>query len=120
MTAKFREYRLSSEGISPGQHREQEVLRINDIADELERLTIQYEALTDDDTDGVERRRRKIRMQRNALNTELGLFMARLGEVDRLRKLQRLPFSARVRELRSYVQTTLETARSIALPPASR
>lgn len=105
--AKFREYRLRIEGISPGQNREQEVHRVGAIADELDRLTQRYEGMVDDDSASALRSRREIRKQRAALATELGLFMARLGEVDRLRAIERRPFAARVALLREYVHAAL-------------
>ncbi|HEX7667118.1 MAG TPA: hypothetical protein VF407_21455, partial [Polyangiaceae bacterium] len=57
-------------------------------------------------------RRKQLRQARNATLLQVKVILARLGEVDRLHAIERLPFEQKIAELESY----LEKARDKYVP----
>lgn len=102
VVTRFREYRKQTESLSPEQDRAAEMRLLGELADKLEQATTEY----DKQAPGMvgDARRRELRRVRGDIMLELGLLLARLGEVERLRELEKLPFSARAASVRAYVQ----------------
>lgn len=98
---RFREYRKQTESLSPDQDRAAELQLLGELADRLEQATTEY----DKQSPGVvgDARRRELRRVRGDVMLELGLLLARLGEVERLRDLEKLPFSARPASVRAVI-----------------
>jgi hypothetical protein len=99
---RFREYRKQTESMSPEHDRAAELALLGELADKLERSTAEY----DKQAPGLvgDARRRELRRVRGDLMLEIGLLLARLGEVERLRELEKLPFSGRAASIRAYIQ----------------
>ena len=102
VVTRFREYRKQTESLSPEHDRAAEMKLLGELADKLEQATVEY----DKQVPGMvgDARRRELRRVRGDLMLELGLLLARLGEVERLRDLEKLPFSARAASVRAYIQ----------------
>ena len=71
------------------------------LANTLERVVGEYDSLSPGGA-GDEKRRELRRVRGDAM-IEVGLLLARLGEVDRLREIEKLPFGARAASVRVYV-----------------
>jgi hypothetical protein len=101
---RFKEYRKKTESLSPEQDRAAELGLLKQQTDQLDEISREYDRLAAGAAGDA--RRRELRRLRGELMVEIGLLLARLGEVDRLRDLEKLPFSARAARLRAYLDET--------------
>lgn len=101
VVARFRDYRKKTESLSPEHNRLAELKVLAELADTLERVVGEY----DSQSPGVvgDAKKRELRRVRSDAMIEIGLHLARLGEVDRLREIEKLPFAARAASVRVYV-----------------
>ena len=98
---RFKEYRRKTESLSPEGDRAAELALLREQADRLDAITAEY----DSQKPGVvgDAKKRELRRLRGELMVEIGLLMARLGEVTRLRDIEKLPFSARTEQIRAFL-----------------
>ncbi len=102
IVVRFKEYRKKTESLSPAGNRAAELGLLEGGANELDELAREYDGLGHGDK--ADARRRELRRKRSELMVEIGLLLARLGEVEFLRTVEKMPFGARADQLRRFVE----------------
>ena len=98
---RFRDYRKKTESLSPANNRSDELESLATLAADLEKFSGEYDAIAAGASGDT--RRRELRRLRGDVMIELGLLLARLGEVERLRDIEKLPFAARAKAVRVFL-----------------
>ena len=104
VVARFRDYRKKTESLSPEGNRIAELRVLSELSSTLERVVGEYDGQPPGNVGDA--RRRELRRVRADAMIEIGLVLARLGEVERLRELEKLPFGARAASIRVFVAET--------------
>lgn len=99
ITERFREYRQLASAMSPADARAEERRRLRLAMEELSRADRAYEAAAPATTE-----RRVFRRERSLAMADITIYLARLGEVDRLKKIETMSFAARVDALAAYLE----------------
>ena len=95
---RFSEHRKNVSETSPAFGRREERARLSQAVEQLARATKAYDA-----SQPVTPERRVLRRERLLAMAEVNLLLARLGEVDRVKKLEPMAFAAKVEALTSYL-----------------
>ena len=109
---KFNRYKKGSVAPTPGMRRDSELSELGRLAGRLRELNAAY--------DGRARKagsygldKKQARQQRNQTMLEINVVLARLGEVDLVGRLERLPFERKVDEVERYVSVSRELNKAI-------
>lgn len=100
ISERFRRYKKDIQSAVPDEGRSSEHKRLEELAKALGEQQVSFERAERDDDSG---RKREMRKAREATFLEIKVLMARLGEVERLAKLDKLPFGQKVNELTKYL-----------------
>jgi hypothetical protein len=74
------------------------------LANELRDLHQQFESVSSAWSDDGHARKKQLRQARSVALLQVKVLLARLGEVDRLAQLERLPFERKIEQLEGYLQ----------------
>lgn len=99
VSARFADYRKRVSEISPLRGRAEERSRLREAASALLAATGAYDRAQPTSVE-----KRAFRRARNEAMTEASLWLARLGEVERLRELETLPYAERARRMLAMVE----------------
>jgi hypothetical protein len=69
-------------------------------------LHVQFESVASAWSDDEHARKKHLRQARAVALLQVKVLLARLGEVDRLAQLERLPFERKIEQLEGYLQET--------------
>jgi hypothetical protein len=111
---RFRDYHAQVRARVPDATHARERERIAELTSQLRQEHEQYEAAARSWTRDAEEKKKALRVARERTVLELQVMLARLGEVERARELDRLPFEAKLSRLESF----LEEARDKYVTPA--
>ena len=112
IVAHFQQYRSQLKTTVPDATRTHERERIGALAKQLRAQHDAFEKASDGWSGGDLASKKELRQARAATLLEVNLLLARLGEVERLRAIERLPFDRKVSEIESY----LEDAERVYMP----
>lgn len=104
---RFREYRRIASEMSPARGRADERTRLRLAVEELSRATRAY-----DNSDPVSAERRVHRRERALAWADVSIYLARLGEVDRMRQLETTGFAGRLDALYTFLEEAERKARA--------
>lgn len=107
---RFARYKREVASTSPEAGRAQELASLAELARRLAEQNSAFERANRDWSSQAARDKRRLRNERSETILELNVLLARLGEVDLVSNLERLPFAQKVGELERY----LGKAKSIA------
>jgi hypothetical protein len=112
----FREYHEQNRQSSPDATRARERETIACLVSRLKSEHTEYEQVAEDWSREARDRKKELRAARARTLLDLNVLLARLGEVETLRELERLPFDKKI----PFLATFLEEARRkyVAPPPA--
>ncbi len=102
---RFARYKKELQGGALDEARSFEHKRLDELAGELATQQAAFEEAERKDESSKKRAARKAR---EAVLLEVKVLMARLGEVERVNVIERLPFSKKVAELRKYLEEARE------------
>ena len=105
---RFRTYREQVKSAAPDATRTKERERVAQLTARLRREHDEYERLAQAWTREAEEKRKSLRKTRTQTLLDLQVVLARLGEVDRLKELERLPFERKVVHLESFLEEARE------------
>jgi hypothetical protein len=101
---RFRLYREQVKATAPDATRARERQRIADLASKLRREHDAYERASASWSREAAERKKELRRARAQTLLDIRVELARLGEVERLDRIERLPFEAKVIELESFLE----------------
>lgn len=99
ITERFQAYRKTASELSPANGRAAERARLRAAIEEMQRATRAY-----DHAPSASPERRVHRRERALAMADVAIYLSRLGEVDRLRQLEKLPFAGRIEALFSFLE----------------
>jgi DNA repair protein RadA len=105
---RFRTYREQVKAAAPDATRANERERVAQLTARLRREHDECERLAQSWTREAEQKRKSLRKTRAQTLLDLQVVLARLGEVDRLKELERLPFERKVAHLESFLEEARE------------
>jgi hypothetical protein len=114
VVARFREYHAQVRSRVPDATHAPERARIAELASRLRREHDQHEAAARGWSPEASEKKKELRDARTRTLLEIQILLARLGEVERLKELERLPFEQKLTQLESF----LEEARNKYVTPA--
>jgi ElaB/YqjD/DUF883 family membrane-anchored ribosome-binding protein len=79
---------------------------LSKLATELRELHQQFESVSSAWSEDDHARKKHLRQARAVALLQVKVLLARLGEVDRLAQLERLPFERKIEQLEGYLQET--------------
>jgi hypothetical protein len=97
---RFKKYKKDVQSAVPDEGRSAEHNRLEELAKQLSEQHALFERAERDDDSS---RKREMRKARDATFLEVKVLMARIGEVERLAKIDKLPFGNKVTELTKYL-----------------
>jgi hypothetical protein len=104
VVARFREYRDQVRGAVPDATRAHERERIAELTTRLRREHYEYELAAQGWTREADEKKRELRRARGQTLLDITVMLARLGEVDRLKEIERLPFERKLAHLESFLE----------------
>ena len=104
---RFRVYHEQMRLAVPDATRAQERERVAELTRRLRRVHYDYELASQSWTDEASEKKKDLRKSRAQTLLDIQVVLARLGEVDRLKELERLPFERKL----AYLESFLEEAR---------
>jgi hypothetical protein len=111
---KIRQYREESVKLADAT-RAAERQRLGELASEMRVLHKEFEVAAEGWSDDAHARKKRLRQERADALLQVKVLLARLGEVDRLGQLERLPFERKIEEIEGYLR---EAAEARHAPPA--
>ena len=105
---RVRQYREESVKLADAT-RSAERQRLGEVAAEMRDLHVQFELAASDWSDDAHARKKQLRQARAESLLQVKVLLARLGEVDRLGQLERLPFERKIEQIESYLREAAET-----------
>ncbi len=107
---RFARHRLETSEGAPDLQRTHEHKELEALVTRLEEQNEAFDAASMSWSSGAVQEKKKLRKERNDTVLELNVLLARLGEVDLVKRLERLPFQTKAEELRSYLAEVKERA----------
>jgi hypothetical protein len=101
---RFRAYRAEIHDAAPNAGRTQERARIGALLGELAEQHARFERAASAWTPEATEAKRHLRRAREDTLHEIRALLARLGEVDRLREIERIPFERKLEELHAFLK----------------
>jgi hypothetical protein len=108
---KFRNYRREIEK-APDEGYVRERKQLRDLTDALGRQNVAYDRAALDWSKEATTDKRRLRQERDETLLSINVMLARLGEVDRVRELEKLPFHGKVKELESFLEEAAQRSRA--------
>jgi len=105
---RVRQYREESVKLADAT-RTAERQRLGEVAAEMRQLHVQFELAASDWSDDAHARKKQLRQARADSLLQVKVLLARLGEVDRLGQLERLPFERKIEQIEGYLREAAET-----------
>jgi DNA repair protein RadA len=105
---RFRAYREQVKAAVPDATRTHERERVAELTARLRREHDEYERAAESWTREADEKRKAVRKARAQTLLDLQVVLARLGEVERLKELERLPFERKVVHLESFLEEARE------------
>jgi hypothetical protein len=110
---RIKQYREESVALADAT-RAAERQRLGEVAAEMRQLHAQFELAASDWSDDAHARKKQLRQARAETLLQVKVLLARLGEVDRLGELERLPFERKIEQIEVYLR---EAAEARQAPP---
>jgi hypothetical protein len=104
IVARFTAYREQVKATVPDATRARERERIAELTAKLRRECDDYERVSSEWSNGSSDRKKELRKAREQTLLDIQVVLARLGEVDRLTQLERLPFEKKLAHLESFLE----------------
>jgi hypothetical protein len=104
LVARFREYRDQVRTSVPDATRAHERERIAQLTTRLRHEHYEYELAAQGWTPEADEKKRALRAARAQTLLDIQVVLARLGEVDRLKEIERLPFERKLAHLESFLE----------------
>jgi hypothetical protein len=104
IVARFREYRDQVRAAVPDATRAHERERIAQLTTRLRHEHYEYELAAQGWTPEADEKKRALRAARAQTLLDIQVVLARLGEVDRLKEIERLPFERKLAHLESFLE----------------
>lgn len=101
ISERFRRYKAEVQAAVPDDSRSSEHARLESLAKDLGAHHMGFERAEKDDDGG---RKRELRKARDTTLLEIKVLMARVGEVELLGRLEKLPFGLKLAELERYLE----------------
>ncbi len=101
---KIQTYRKELKSVVPDASRSSERDRLTALARELRRQHVEYEQASAGWTEEAEAKKRYLRHARDETLLQIKVLLARLGEVDRLAEIERLPFQKKIEKLEVFLE----------------
>jgi hypothetical protein len=105
---RFRAYREQVKAAVPDATRSRERERVAELTARLRREHDEHEQAAQSWTRDADEKRKALRKARAQTLLDIQVVLARLGEVDRLKELERLPFERKVAHLESFLEEARE------------
>jgi hypothetical protein len=107
---RFTAYRRDAESLSPGAAREAERMDLERLVNLLRAQNDEFERLSAAWSNDVAAKRSRLRSERADTLLKIDVTLARLGDVDLVLALAKMPFAAKIRELLRYLNEAKERA----------
>jgi DNA repair protein RadA len=104
IVARFRAYREQIKAAVPDATRAHERERVAELTAQLRREHDEYERVAQLWTKEADEKRKELRKSRAQTLLDIQVVLARLGEVERLKEIERLPFERKVAHLESFLE----------------
>jgi len=104
IVARFREFRDQVRSSVPDATRAHERERIAELTTRLRREHYEFELAAQGWTAEADEKKRTLRKARSQTLLDIQVVLARLGEVDRLAEIERLPFERKLAHLESFLE----------------
>jgi hypothetical protein len=101
---RFRDYRIDVNAAIPDATRAQERQKLAELTVRLRREHSAFESAAQDWGRRGEERKKELRKTRAQTLLDIQVMLARLGEVERLKEIERLPFALKVERLESFLE----------------
>ncbi|MCA9588948.1 MAG: hypothetical protein KC657_26715 [Myxococcales bacterium] len=101
---RFAEYRTEMQNASPSDARAAERDRLATLAAQLREQHDGYEEASKGWSDSAKAKKRELFRAREETWLQVSLLLARFGEVDRLKGIEKVPFAARITQLESWLE----------------
>jgi hypothetical protein len=101
---KIQAYRKELKNVVPDASRTSERHQLTSLAGELRRQNAEYEQAAAGWTDEAASKKRYLRQARDETLLQIKVLLARLGEVDRLAEIERLPFQKKIEKLDAFLE----------------
>jgi hypothetical protein len=98
---RFARYKAEAADVAPDPERSTEQAQLADLVTTLRKQNDDFQTASDQ---GSTTEKRRLRRKRANTMLRVNVLLARLGEVDRLRRLERLPFDRKVEQLEQILQ----------------
>ncbi len=103
LCGRFRAYRDEVQQTAPDQQRQAERKKLEELAHQLRGLNQTFKGASTSWSAQAAKDKRWLRTERERLFLEMTVVLARIGEVELLRRLERLPFERKVAELEAFL-----------------
>jgi hypothetical protein len=104
IVARFRDYKEQVRKAVPDATRAGERERVAELTARLRREHVAFEAAAKSWTREAEEQKKELRKARDRTLLDIQLVLARLGEVDRIKEIERLPFDRKLVHLESFLE----------------
>ncbi len=108
IVTRFRQYRDQVKNATPDATRAGEREKIAQLLARLRQEHAGYEAAAQGWTRDAEEKKRELRKARGQTLLDIQVVLARLGEVDRLKEIERLPFERKLAHLEAFLEEARE------------
>jgi hypothetical protein len=108
----FQSYRRSSGGTMAAATAAEEQRRLGALVSELKHQHVAFEEAAAAWSKSALERKKELRRARQSTMLKIQVALARLGEVDRLAELEKLPFGRRIENVQSYLEHARSAARA--------
>jgi hypothetical protein len=108
IVSRFRDYREQVRAAVPDATRAHERERIAELTTRLRKEHYEYELAAQAWTRDADDKKRELRKARAQTLLDIQVVLARLGEVERLKEIERLPFERKLAHLESFLEEAQE------------
>jgi len=113
---RFASYKREIAGLTPELGRSREYSQLDHLSNRLREQNTAFEVASKGWSRGAGKDKRRLRRERHETVLRINVLLARLGEVDLVSHLERLPFHTKVDALDEYLQQAKNTAMPHARP----
>jgi hypothetical protein len=101
---RFTSYKHEIAAIAPDAGRSKEYAKLDQLSNRLREQNAAFDVAAKGWSRGATRDKRRLRRERGETVLQINVLLARLGEVDLVNHLERLPFHSKVDSLDEYLQ----------------